>query len=392
MKRYLDAQITEAIRSIGDNGGPDIFSEASAKMRWAKINITELLDGIEQLTWEQKGYYLTVIFKMYARMGGLPYDERDGARILGCDVRFYRRLRDEMVAVGKLYIEDGHVKNKRVEREIEEFCRETRRRQDAARAREERKRQTAVDPHSEGKLQGGLLPDFFQTSPGLQEEVPEKFSGSQNDFLDKFSEKPNEINVCSATTVEKTDHNCTTNQNQNQNQKVREVKSLSETSSDDDVRRTKPKAKNTYTEDFELFWREYPDTRNNSKTSAFAEWRKLQAHDRDLAQRSLCGFLRYCRENPDYRCIHAERYLKYHRFDGYIQASATSQTAEDLTQMLSAMSDDEQLALVRTYANGTWPRDKLSFQPGHKNCPIRSSVYRAAGIDERTYDDRGIKR
>ena len=75
--------------------------------------------------------------------------------------------------------------------------------------------------------------------------------------------------------------------------------------------------KTAYSADFEEFWKSYPDRRNNSKTNAFAEWRKLSEEDRLSAKESLVNFSNYCRRNSDYRVLHCERYLKYRRFEGW---------------------------------------------------------------------------
>src|SRR5690606_1902402 len=50
---------------------------------------------------------------------------------------------------------------------------------------------------------------------------------------------------------------------------------LSEPSSDE----PKKRVKNPYTEDFEAFWKAYPDRTNNSKINAAVQWRKLAGDD-----------------------------------------------------------------------------------------------------------------
>lgn len=68
---------------------------------------------------------------------------------------------------------------------------------------------------------------------------------------------------------------------------------------------------------FESFWKNYPDRRNNSKPTAFKEWRKLDEEDQRLATESLAAFSAYCRSTPDYRVVHCERYLRDRRFEGW---------------------------------------------------------------------------
>lgn len=192
-----------------DNGGPPLDDEG-AKLRWVKVNITEILEGIEELSWEQRGYYLTALFKMYARMGGLPADKYEGAKAMRCDVRFFQRLRDQIVATGKFYIEDGLLKNSRVEREIADYVREFKRRRDAALEREQRKREADAEAQKRAEendelhsTSGGLLPEVSPKSPRSPGEVSET-SGRLG------AENPNN----SIDAPPQHYHKATTNQNQ----------------------------------------------------------------------------------------------------------------------------------------------------------------------------------
>lgn len=89
---------------------------------------------------------------------------------------------------------------------------------------------------------------------------------------------------------------------------------LSETSSDASPKR----ARKSYPDDFEAFWKAYPTDANMSKTEAWDAWRKLSEEDRKAAAASIPGFKTYCSANPDYRPIHAGRYLSKRRFDGHL--------------------------------------------------------------------------
>ena len=162
--------------AIGHNGGPPLEEPdfGSPKLRWVKLNIAEALEGIEGLTMEERGFCLTGWLKMYARMGGFPTDDRMGAGIMGCDVRLYRRLKARLLGVGKFYEQDGLLKNKRVEFEIAEFCREHKRRRSAALEREQRRRSQQYVPVQTSSLK----------------EIP-----------DNAARNVNQINACSATTV-----------------------------------------------------------------------------------------------------------------------------------------------------------------------------------------------
>lgn len=82
-----------------------------------------------------------------------------------------------------------------------------------------------------------------------------------------------------------------------------------------------PKRKRvSYPSEFEEFWKGYPTDANMSKLEAFNEWKLLAPEDQSSAAKSLEAFRYYCKRNPDYRPIHANRYLKRRRFDGHLKA------------------------------------------------------------------------
>jgi hypothetical protein len=81
--------------------------------------------------------------------------------------------------------------------------------------------------------------------------------------------------------------------------------------------RRKPGKRPSYPAPFEAFWKAYPKDPNMSKVEAFDEWKKLSPEDQEKATASLPNFKRYCAKDPDYKIIHACRYLKKRRFDGF---------------------------------------------------------------------------
>ena len=101
------------------------------------------------------------------------------------------------------------------------------------------------------------------------------------------------------------------------------------------IRTRKRKTSNSrieYPPDFERFWRGYPTDSNMSKAEALREWEKLDAVDREAAERSLTGFRAYCSKNPDYRPVHAIRYLKLRRFDGHLSTNGHDGTPPALSE------------------------------------------------------------
>jgi hypothetical protein len=75
---------------------------------------------------------------------------------------------------------------------------------------------------------------------------------------------------------------------------------------------------------FLAFWREYPTDALMSKKCALQEWEKLSLAEREAARHAIPAFKDYCRKNPTYRPVHAERFLSQKRFEGFAQSAALS--------------------------------------------------------------------
>lgn len=72
-----------------------------------------------------------------------------------------------------------------------------------------------------------------------------------------------------------------------------------------------------YTPLFETFWHAYPTDKNMGKLEAFNIFKFLSPEDQRAAIASLPSFKAYLAKNPDQRVVHACRYLKWRRFDGF---------------------------------------------------------------------------
>lgn len=75
-------------------------------------------------------------------------------------------------------------------------------------------------------------------------------------------------------------------------------------------------------EDFERWWSAYPTDPLMSKSEAAKAWAKLSDEDRVAAMAAVPGFVAHCRAKPDYRPLHAVRFLTQRRFEGYVATVA----------------------------------------------------------------------
>jgi uncharacterized protein YdaU (DUF1376 family) len=152
-----------------DNGGPLLDDDAAPKLRWIKLNIAEFLEGIDELTYEQRGFYITALLKMYARHDGIPVDDRDGAQAMGCNPRTFRLHKASLLEAGKFYVSDGMLRNKRFDYELAEFTRQAKKRREAALKRE-RERREAITAYTTQQRSAPIRGEFEPNSSRIRPE------------------------------------------------------------------------------------------------------------------------------------------------------------------------------------------------------------------------------
>jgi uncharacterized protein YdaU (DUF1376 family) len=151
-----------------DNGGPPL-DDAAPKLRWIKLNIAEFLEGIDELTYEQRGFYITALLKMYARHNGIPADDREGAHTMGCNPRTFRLHKASLLESGKFYVSDGMLRNKRFDYELGEFTRQAKKRREAA-IKRERERREAITAYTTEKRSAPIRAEFEPNSSPIRAE------------------------------------------------------------------------------------------------------------------------------------------------------------------------------------------------------------------------------
>lgn len=81
----------------------------------------------------------------------------------------------------------------------------------------------------------------------------------------------------------------------------------------------------SYPPDFEDFWSKYPTDRLMSKKAALEAWQRLPEEDRAAAMAAITPFRQHCAQHPDYRPVHAVRFIQQRRFDGFAEFAAKVQ-------------------------------------------------------------------
>ena len=232
---------------------------------WMPLYIADYLRDTTHLGTVEHGAYCLLIMSYWVH-GGLPDDDRQLARIVRCSDRQWRSMRPLIEPM----FQKGW-KHKRIDEELEKATLKAAKRADAGRAGGESK---ALKNKDASLANATLLP---QQKPAIA-----LASSSDSTVL------------------------------------------VSSQSSDTCPKRVRTK----YPDDFEGFWAAYPTDANMSKKEAHDVWRRMPADARSKATASLPAFVAHCRANPDYRPIHACRYLTKERYEGFAAvAEKTSASA-----------------------------------------------------------------
>lgn len=241
------------------------------KMYWADY----LADTAHLSAIEHGGYLLLIAH--YWRTGSLPDDEAKLARIARMSVKQWRTHSETILA---FFPEGAH---KRIDKE-----------RDEARSKSEKNVNSALKRWNDDKntnLLKSLDADDANALPTQSERI------HISDIRYQISE----------------------------DKKL----SLSETSSDarvlgfpEKAKQDRPKRqRHAYSAAFEEFWQAYPTDPLMSKAQAAKQFERLSDEDQRRAISAIPGFRTHCQKNPDYRPVHAERFISQRRFDGFARGS-----------------------------------------------------------------------
>lgn len=124
-----------------------------------------------------------------------------------------------------------------------------------------------------------------------------------------------------------------------------EAELMSEPSSD-------ARKRNSYPVEFEDFWKSYPTDALMSKKQAYDVWKRMTPEDRAMARSAVPAFVEHCKKNPDYRPIHAVRFLSQRRFDGF---APTEQDREAELRI-----EEDMRARGYEWKNGKWQKSEVA--------------------------------
>jgi uncharacterized protein YdaU (DUF1376 family) len=258
---------------------------------YAQWHINDYVNGTVGMQLEQEGAYIRFLMRLYQRGKPLPDDDRFMAICMNLSVRVWKRVKESLIAVGKIISKCGCLTNARFEKERRARADIARKQAEAARLRWERQRAEKM----------GLT------------EVSAKFAGSLDETSAKlsanFDEKLNEINVAAVT-----EHMLTNNQYP---LTIEERTPVVPLAGDAIVRGRKRLVPEEYSKDFTAFWDLYP--RKTGKGAAARSWERLTLGQKRKAyvalKAQLPDLLAKMRDPRGNYCPHASTWLNEGRFD-----------------------------------------------------------------------------
>lgn len=78
-------------------------------MKWYARDPHRAIEGMAELTLEERGAYNTLIDHSYARDGDLPDDDPLIARMMGCHWRTWKAVKERLIERGKIILEGGKI-------------------------------------------------------------------------------------------------------------------------------------------------------------------------------------------------------------------------------------------------------------------------------------------
>lgn len=140
---------------------------------------SDALTGFRELNLEERGAYQTILDLMYDRSGPLIDDERILAGQMATSIRKWRSIRGSLISKGKIYLtEDGSISNYRVEKELENNAKTSRKR---AENTSKTKRKMSEKSKNDNKISDGeeILHSYARAYPdtryqSLEEEEKEE--------------------------------------------------------------------------------------------------------------------------------------------------------------------------------------------------------------------------
>lgn len=144
---------------------------------WFKFYGRDYRDGVRDLPFDVVGIYSVLLTYMYEEEGGRIQDQDQRlARLVGCDIRVWKRARATLIEAGKLSVtEDGFLTNGRVEIEVKsaELLSEVRAKSGrSSRQLTDSNKPKSLKSESPPEAIASVLPLYARASPESESDIP----------------------------------------------------------------------------------------------------------------------------------------------------------------------------------------------------------------------------
>jgi uncharacterized protein YdaU (DUF1376 family) len=153
-----------------------LLGDEKITFHYVRWHINDYIEGTEDMELEIEGAYMRFLVNLYRRGKPYPNDDRLMAKIMRLSVRVWRRVRDDLISLGKIIARNGCLTNSRFEKERQK------------RAEEMRKKAAAAD------TRWGRVEKTLTKSPGKSSA---KFSPNQDKKLNEINETPENVHIVS---------------------------------------------------------------------------------------------------------------------------------------------------------------------------------------------------
>jgi uncharacterized protein YdaU (DUF1376 family) len=150
---------------------------------YVKLHIGDYLAGTKEMGLEQEGAYSRFLMNLYERGKPFPDDDRLMARVMRLSLRVWKRIRDGLIALGKIVAKNGCLTNARFEKERQKRAEEMRQKALAANTR------WSKTPASSGKTLAKLDANLVETSAKLAANIVKK--------ANEINETPENVHIVS---------------------------------------------------------------------------------------------------------------------------------------------------------------------------------------------------
>jgi uncharacterized protein YdaU (DUF1376 family) len=141
--------------------------------RYAQWHIGDYITGTMGMQLEQEGAYIRFLMRLYQRGKPLPDDDKFMATCMNLSLRVWKRVKDSLIAVGKIIAKAGCLTNARFEKERLQRAETMRKQAEAARQRWERQR---AEKMGLTEVSGKFAPSLDETCPKLSQSTEKKLN------------------------------------------------------------------------------------------------------------------------------------------------------------------------------------------------------------------------